>query len=574
MSRWPKNLILAGLAACTLLAALAGPVSAPSAHAQARPTTRNLGAAPADAAKEEPRAAAKTSGEGETTAPAPGVAGSVNRGNPAPIKGPAPRVALVIGNSAYANVTALPNPGNDARAVAQLLNAARFEVIAAIDLNRSEMVQVLQDFAARIVERGPDTVALIYYAGHGLQVAGENYLVPVDAAIATEDDIPGATIRLVDVMATLDSVKSRTRVVILDACRNNPFAALGDAGRGLAIVDAPNGSIVAYSTAPGAEALDGAGDHSPYTNAFLKLARAPNVPIEQFFKRVRLLVNDVTDGRQTPWESSSLTSDFFLFTDSPELAAAEEAKPYEKPKSTYQLADIRKRSVRGAYDIVIEEDSIEYYEEFIEIYPDDPLAARIRALLESRLLMQAWFDAVVLNTPLAYQAFGQKFGASLYAKSAAKLALHPKVLALSKPSQIFSPKRRLPDVKLPVKPANDKPQAFKPKPLDPDNKKVIKLPAKEVKKKIKKPIRKIRRPRRPGPDVDDDFIDEPPPVRIIEPRPIVRPRPIVIPPPIIRPQPTRPILPHPIRPIKPKPPPVTDPGHGGHRGSSSTFDLR
>src|SRR5262249_4144641 len=144
---------------------------------------------------------------------------------------------------------------------------------------------------------------------------GENYLVPVDAAIASPTDLESKSIRLVDVMATLDSIPSQIRIVVLDACRNNPFPTINDAGRGLAIVDAPDDSIVSYSTAPGAEAQDGAGGHSPYTQAFLEIAREPNVPIEQLFKRVRVEVNHTTDGQQTPWESSSLTSDFTFFGD-------------------------------------------------------------------------------------------------------------------------------------------------------------------------------------------------------------------------------------------------------------------
>ena len=111
---------------------------------------------------------------------------------------------------------------------------------------------------------------MIYYAGHGVQLAGENYLLPVDAKIATPADLDDNSVRLVDLMATLETIPSRMRIVVLDACRNNPFPDVDDAGRGLAIVDAPSGSIVGYSTAPGMEAHDGDGNHSPYTPAFLQ----------------------------------------------------------------------------------------------------------------------------------------------------------------------------------------------------------------------------------------------------------------------------------------------------------------
>src|SRR5581483_8260979 len=238
----------------------------------------------------------------------------VNVGN-AQATGPEQRVALVIGNSNYRNVVQLPNPANDAHAVSQLLNSAGFEVIQATDLGHDEMIDVLRSFSSKIAEKGPNTVALIWYGGHGVQVAGDNYLIPVDAKVNSEADLPTNGIRLVDVMATLQAVPSRMRIVMVDACRDNPFAGLSEKTRGLAIVDAPNGSIVGYSTAPGTQALDGQGNDSPYTNAVLKLARQPDVPIEQFFKNVRLQVNQETSGQQTPWESSSLTSNFYFFGD-------------------------------------------------------------------------------------------------------------------------------------------------------------------------------------------------------------------------------------------------------------------
>jgi Caspase domain len=337
---------------------------------------------------------------------------------------PEQRVALVIGNSNYQHAPQLPNPDNDAQSMAQLLNAAGFEVIAATDLTQNDMVRVVQDFSARIAARGPNTVAMIYYAGHGVQLAGENYLVPVDAQISSPSDLQSDSVRLVDVMATLEAVPSRLRIVVLDACRNNPFPTVNDAGRGLAIVDAPNGSIVGYSTAPGAEAQDGAGGHSPYTQAFLQLAREPNVPIEQLFKRVRLEVNHETDGRQTPWESSSLTSDFTFFGDT---AVAATRPPIHAP--VVQMAsNLPTRSVREAYDYVLSEGSPEYYQEFIQMFPADPLCDRIRWLLAGLLEAQAWHKAVVLNSPSAYQAFYEKYHNSSYAQSALKLQSQPKLV--------------------------------------------------------------------------------------------------------------------------------------------------
>ncbi|MEY9132566.1 putative caspase-like protein [Bradyrhizobium diazoefficiens] len=175
---------------------------------------------------------------------------------PTALQGPEQRVALVIGNSNYQNAPQLQNPDNDAESMAKFLNSAGFEVVAATDLTQNDMLRVVQDFSAKVSARGPNTVAMVYYAGHGVQLAGENYLVPVDARVSSPTELVNNSVRLVDVMSTLETIPSRMRIVILDACRNNPFPSVNDAGRGLAIVDAPNGSIVGYSTAPGAEALD------------------------------------------------------------------------------------------------------------------------------------------------------------------------------------------------------------------------------------------------------------------------------------------------------------------------------
>jgi hypothetical protein len=355
--------------------------------------------------------------------------------NPSGLGGPEQRVALVIGNSNYRNVSRLPNPANDAKSIAELLNTAGFEVISATDLNHNEMVQVVQDFSGKIASRGPNTVAMVYYAGHGVQLAGENYLVPVDANISSEPDLVNGSVRLVDVMATLETIPSRMRIVVLDACRNNPFPSLDEASRGLAIVDAPNGSIVGYSTAPGSLALDGGGDHSPYASAFLKLAHEKNLPIEQLFKRIRLDVNNSTDGRQTPWESSSLTSDFYFFGDT---AVAATRAP-SQVKTAFVASDLPSRAVRQAYDYVLAEGSVEYYEEFIRFYPHDPLCDRVRALLGNLVQAKAWHSAVVANSPLAYKSFYDKFSNSPYAQTALKLEAKPKIVSLSQPTQIIVP---------------------------------------------------------------------------------------------------------------------------------------
>ncbi|MBR0793415.1 caspase family protein [Bradyrhizobium manausense] len=363
---------------------------------------------------------------------------------PTALQGPEQRVALVIGNSNYQNAPQLANPDNDAQSMAQFLNSAGFEVISATDLGQNDMLRVVQDFSAKVSARGPNTVAMVYYAGHGVQLAGENYLVPVDAKVTNQNELVNDSVRLVDVMSTLETIPSRMRIVILDACRNNPFPNVNDASRGLAIVDAPNGSIVGYSTAPGAEALDGNGGHSPYTQAFLNVAREPNVPIEQLFKRVRLAVNQTTSGAQTPWESSSLTSDFTFFGDT---AVAANRAPVHSP--VVQMAsNLPSRSARQAYDYVLSEGRPEYYQEFVAMYPHDPLCDHIRWLLANLLISQAWHQAVLTNSPLGYKSFYDSYGNSPYAQVALKLEAHPKLIPLMQPTKFLAPQNIAPTFKV------------------------------------------------------------------------------------------------------------------------------
>src|SRR6187399_3140864 len=195
------------------------------------------------------------------------------------------RVALVIGQSNYRAVVPLPNPANDAKAVSQMLTEAGFEVLTAADLSQNELRARVGDFAAKVAAKGPDTVALVFYAGHGLQIDGENFLVPVDVDPKREADIPIQAVRLNDILNTLTSVPSRMRILLLDACRNNPFPGISkSAGGGLAIIDAKIGApntFLSFSTSPGAVAEDGKGDNSPYTAALLAAAKEANIPIEE-----------------------------------------------------------------------------------------------------------------------------------------------------------------------------------------------------------------------------------------------------------------------------------------------------
>ena len=346
------------------------------------------------------------------------------------------RVALVIGQSAYRAVPPLPNAANDAKHMAELLTSAGFAVTSAGDLSQNDMRQAISDFAAKVSAAGPDTVALVFYAGHGLQIDGENFLIPVDLDPKREADVPLQAVRLNDLMNTLGALHTRMRILMLDACRDNPFPALnGTTGHGLAIVDtkagAP-GSFISYSTSPGSEAEDGNGEDSPYTTAVLSIAKQANLPIEQAFKQIRVAVNQATDGRQIPWESSSLTSDFkFFSTDNGQPTAmdtlASLAKPTAAPGETEaQRIQVWRTILQGkepkvAYDLVVSEDSVPAYAAFVELFQAAPYGPRIRLLLERRRQMIAWADAVAVNTGPSYQAFLASYPNSDLAATARKL---------------------------------------------------------------------------------------------------------------------------------------------------------
>jgi len=219
------------------------------------------------------------------------------------------RVALVIGNSAY-TTTPLKNPVNDARDMAQSLAALGFEVIHRENLNQNDMKRSIRAFGEKIRGGG---IGLFYYAGHGVQVSGINYLIPVDAKIEGEEEVEYECVDAGFVLAQMENARNRMNIMILDACRNNPFARnFRSASRGLAQMDAPSGTLIAYSTAPGSVASDGNARNGIYTQELLKFIRTSNLSIEEVFKRVRISVRNLTQSKQTPWESSSLTGDFYF----------------------------------------------------------------------------------------------------------------------------------------------------------------------------------------------------------------------------------------------------------------------
>ena len=219
------------------------------------------------------------------------------------------RVALVIGNGSYA-ASPLKNPVNDAHDIAGALRDLGFDVINKENVSQNDMKRAIREFGQKT--KNCD-VALFYYAGHAVQFNGENYLVPIGATIEKEEEVEYESVDVGFVLAQMTAAASRINIVILDACRNDPFArSFRSQTRGLALMNAPSGTLIAYATAPGSVASDGPGRNGLYTQELLKSLRTPGLGVEDVFKRVRISVREKSEGKQTPWESSSLVGNFFF----------------------------------------------------------------------------------------------------------------------------------------------------------------------------------------------------------------------------------------------------------------------
>ena len=239
------------------------------------------------------------------------------------------RFALVIGNSAYTGSPPLKNPKNDAELIAKTLTEVGFEVIKVVDADRRKMSRAMLDFSRKL-SNNTGSVGLFYYAGHGVQVRGLNYMVPVTADIKNEDEVRFEGVDINDFLNTMRNSGSRLNIIILDACRNNPYEGSSRSGtRGLAPVQAASGTLIAYSTAPGDVAFDGNGINSPYTLALSRFIRKPGLTVETVFKRVLASVEDATEQKQTPWLTGAFRGEFY-FKNKEKIATAPQTASDDK----------------------------------------------------------------------------------------------------------------------------------------------------------------------------------------------------------------------------------------------------
>lgn len=297
------------------------------------------------------------------------------------------RVALVIGNAAYQHAPALANPANDAKAVAAALERLGFDVVSGFDLGNADLRKTVRSFADKLA--GAD-VALFFYAGHGLQVSGENYLIPVDAAIQTEADLDFNAVKM-DLVSRQMERETKVKIVMLDACRDNPFekqlsrsmgktrsAALK---KGLAEINTAGGSIIAFATDPGDVALDGDGKHSPFTEALLRHIETPGVEIGLMMRRVTKDVFEITKEKQRPWTNASLTGEFYMKPGEPGATPAPAPAPTAAAPAP---SGFDERQMELAFwQSADKSGSAADYEEYLKRYPRGQFAGMAKNRLEA-----------------------------------------------------------------------------------------------------------------------------------------------------------------------------------------------
>ncbi|MBR1168895.1 caspase family protein [Bradyrhizobium sp. DASA03005] len=316
------------------------------------------------------------------------------------------RIALVVGNGAYAK-SPLATTANDAGLIAQTLQAAGFDVVGARDLDGDTLRKSLRDFIQKAQASGPGTVAMIYLAGYGVQLAGENYFIPVDSNISRDTDIPTEALRISDYARQLASIPLKANIVVLDAARAQPFIEGGQPiASGLALVEPEPNMLIAFNAAPGTVAPEEPGPYGIYAQSLAEMIRTGGLPLPEVFDRVRLRVNEASKGAQVPWNEQKISAPFSFFErapDAPPPAAAPDQVAAIRSKP------IRDLGVQDAYAAALERDTLPAYEEFLAAYPNDPLAKRVMAIVAARREAITWRRTYRTDTPEAYWSYLRRY---------------------------------------------------------------------------------------------------------------------------------------------------------------------
>jgi len=316
------------------------------------------------------------------------------------------RIALVVGDGNYEKAP-IPTAANDAGLIAQTLQAAGFDVIGARDLDADGLRNSFRDFFAKVQEQPANTVAMIYLAGYGVQLAGENYFIPVDAKIARDTDIPIEGLRISDYTRQLASFGVKASIVVLDSAGPQPFIEGGNpiAG-GLALVEPSPNMLIAFNAAPGTVAPPETGNYGVYAQSLAEMIRTGGLPLPDVFDRVRLRVSEASKGAQVPWDDQKLSTPFSFFD------RAADAPPVQG--SPDQVAAIRDKPLRDlgaqdAFTAALTRDTFQAYNDFLLAYPGDPLAKRVRAILAARREAITWRRTYLADTPDAYWSYLRRY---------------------------------------------------------------------------------------------------------------------------------------------------------------------
>jgi len=316
------------------------------------------------------------------------------------------RIALVVGNGNYAKGP-LATAANDAGLIAQTLQAAGFDVIGARDLDGDTLRKSFRDFVQKAEASPSDTVAMVYFAGYGIQLAGENYFIPVDSTINRDTDIPIEGMRISDYTRQLASLPLKASVIVLDAARQQPFVQGGDpiAG-GLALVDPGPNMLVAFNAAPGTVALNEPGPYGVYAQSLAEMIRTGGLSLPEMFDHVRLRVSETSKGAQVPWDAQKIQAQFTFFDRAPDAPQAQGAHDQVAAFRDKPLKDL---GAQDAFNAALARDSMQGYEDFLVAYPGDPLARRVRAILAARREAITWRRSYLADTPDAYWSYLRRY---------------------------------------------------------------------------------------------------------------------------------------------------------------------
>jgi len=322
------------------------------------------------------------------------------------------RIALVIGDGAYANAP-LATAANDAGLIAQTLQAAGFDVVGARDLDGDAMRKSFRDFMQKAESSGPGTVAMVYLSGYALQYVGENYFVPVDSNIGRDTDLPVEGLRLSDYMRQLGTLPLKAGIIVIDAARPQPFVQ-SQIASGLSLVEPAQHMLIAYNAAPGTVAPVEQGPYGAYAQALAEMIRTGGLPLPEVFNRVRLRVSETSKGGQIPWDAAKLDAEFNFFERAPD------APPQAPPD---QVAALRSKPIRDlgaqeAFSSALERDTLQAYEEFLAVYPNDPLTKRVRAIVAARREASTWRRTYRADTPEAYWSYLRRYPRGPHAEDA------------------------------------------------------------------------------------------------------------------------------------------------------------